>query len=90
MAPRTTNAFLLSFASGHFVDSPKAGPPVAVYQKGRQRERSRLPMHGPRWPKRSISKIYSWSGLHATLKKNPHVGSPNRGPAAKYSSSSKQ
>ena len=27
MAPGTTNAFLLSFASGRLVDSPKAGPP---------------------------------------------------------------
>jgi len=35
-----------------------------------------------------LSKIYSWRGLHATWKKT-HVDSPNRGPAAKCSSSSK-
>lgn len=71
MAPGTTNAFLLSFASGRFVDS-HLGKHVGVHQKGRQPE-----CHGPRRitcgerrPKRSIEDLFlAW--LACNLKKIP-------------------
>ena len=99
MAPGTTNAFLLSFASGRFVDSPKAGPqPGQAWPAGgspSEREAARK-FHGPKRIRRrcgeqaaqAISKIYSWRGLHATLKKKTLSTAPIKDLQQKCSSGS--